>query len=324
MLVGPDGLPAQPSGIVSEAWLRARPNAITLPAEGIVARPVVRDGEYPLPIDWDGIMVDDEEHVDDIVGRVRDVLVVIWGERAAEIEREACDLLGTRGLRDYLRRPAGFFADHLKRYSKSRRQAPIYWPLSTASGSYTLWLYYHRLSSDTLYTAVNRYLEPKIEAVGRSIAAVAERLPAASGKEAVRLRDEHERAQAFLGELRTLRDELLRVAALPWQPNLDDGVIIIAAPLWKCFRLPKWSKDCRATCEKLERGDYDWAHLAYAIWPDRVRVKCRSDRSLAIAHDLEALYVAPPQQPKRRGRRAAAVTADLPLDELDSQVEDDA
>src|SRR5207248_2245560 len=62
-------------------------------------------------------------------------------------------------LRDYFRKPAGFFANHLKRYSKSRRQAPIYWPLQTPSGSYTLWLYYHRLNDQTLYTCVNAFIE---------------------------------------------------------------------------------------------------------------------------------------------------------------------
>jgi hypothetical protein len=55
--------------------------------------------------------------------------------------------------------------------------------------------------------------------------------------------------------------------------------------------------------DKLEKGDYDWAHLAYSIWPDRVRDKCRHDKSLAIAHGLEDLYEASPDQPrKKRGR----------------------
>ena len=54
-------------------------------------------------------------------------------------------------------------------------------------------------------------------------------------------------------------------------------------------RLPKWRKDLQACWRKLEAGDYDWAHLAYSIWPDRVRQVCKTDRSIAIAHDLESL-----------------------------------
>jgi hypothetical protein len=37
----------------------------------------------------------------------------------------------------------------------------------------------------------------------------------------------------------------------------------------------------------LVKGDYDWAHLAFHLWPDRVIPKCTTDRSLAIAHGLE-------------------------------------
>src|SRR5262245_45195343 len=35
---------------------------------------------YPLQIDWDGVLVDDQDHPDDIVSRVREVLEVIWEE----------------------------------------------------------------------------------------------------------------------------------------------------------------------------------------------------------------------------------------------------
>ncbi len=57
----------------------------------------------------------------------------------------------------------------------------------------------------------------------------------------------------------------------------------------------------------MEKGDYDWAHLAMAYWPDRVREKCKTDKSLAIAHDLEDLYVEPEESRRRPagGRREA-------------------
>ena len=54
-----------------------------------------------------------------------------------------------------------------------------------------------------------------------------------------------------------------------------------------------WQKVLKDTWVKLEKGDYDWAHLANAYWPERVREKCKTDKSLAIAHGLEDLYVEP-------------------------------
>ena len=309
MLVGPDGLPAEANRIVSEEWLRARPDANTLPSEDSVKTPTIPDSEYPLRISWDGVLVDDpgfngdRPHRDDIVRRVREVFDLVWKDKAPEIEQEACNILGVSDLRDYFRRPAGFFQDHLKRYSKSRRKAPIYWPLSTASGSYTIWIYYHRLNDQTLYGAVNKYVDPKISEVERGIAQIENDLKAASGHEATRLTDRLGEARTFAGELRDLREELLRIAALPYRPDLNDGVIINAAPFHKLFRLRSWAEDTVDCWKKLEKGDYDWAHLAYTIWPDRVRDVCKRDRSIAIAHDLEDLCEVEALESKKKGGR---------------------
>jgi len=98
-----------------------------------------------------------------------------------------------------------------------------------------------------------------------------------------------------LEELEALRRELIELRAElelwapKWKPNLNDGVLITAAPLWKLFRLPKWQKDLKACWKELEKGDYDWSHLAYSLWPGRVLDRCKTDRSLAIAHGLEEI-----------------------------------
>jgi len=309
MLVGPDGLPAEPNRIVSEEWLRARPDANTLPPEGAVKNPTIPDSAYSLRIAWSGILLDDpgfngnQPHRDDIVRRVREVLDLLWKDKAHEIEQKACDILGVSDLRDYFRKPAKFFQDHLKRYSKSRRKAPIYWPLSTASGSYTIWLYYQRLSDQTLYAAVNKYIELKISEVERGFAHIEDELKAASGGEATRLRDRLNEVQTFLVELRNLREDLLRIAALPYKPNLNDGVIINAAPLTGLFPLRSWANDTKKVWDKLKKGEYNWAHLAYAIWPGQVRDACKKDRSIAIAHGLEDLCEVIAPIPKKKGKR---------------------
>ena len=101
------------------------------------------------------------------------------------METEACEILGLRTLRDYFRKPTGFFADHLKRYSKSRRQAPIYLPLSTKSGGYTLWLYYHRLTDQTLFSCINDFVEPKIRQVRDDVNGLSSKLGRSSGTDYV-------------------------------------------------------------------------------------------------------------------------------------------
>jgi len=270
---------------------------------------------YPMEIPWHGILADDADHPNDIVFRMREVLTLIWNDRAETIEQEACEILGARDLREYFRKPSFFFADHLKRYSKSRRQAPIYWPLSTASGSYTLWIYYHRLNDDSLYTALNKYVKPKIDDTEGELRRIESELPNATGREASSLRTAFEETRVFLDELREFRDELARVADLPYKPNLNDGVLITASPLWNLFRLPKWRKDVQECWKKLEAGDYDWAHLAYSIWPDRVQAVCKNDRSIAIAHGLESLCELAAKPAKKKRSKKIAVEETVPGDE---------
>ena len=67
-------------------------------------------------------------------------------------------MLDPRGhdLRVWLR--SGFFEHHLKRHSKSRRKAPILWQLGTPSGRYSVWLYAHRLTDDSLFQLQNDVL----------------------------------------------------------------------------------------------------------------------------------------------------------------------
>lgn len=265
-------------------------------AEGLPAEPQDLPQDYPLRITWNGVLVDDEGHPEDIVARVREALEVIWHEKAGDIEQEACEILGVKTLRDYFGNPNKFFAEHLKRYSKSRRQAPIYWPLSTASGSYTLWLYYHRLSDQTLYTCVNDFVNPRLTHAADALADL-RRKPERSRQEEKTL----EQLLALERELQEFRDELLRVAAF-WKPNLNDGVQITAAPLWKLFNLSKWRKTLKATWKKLEKGDYDWAHIAYSIWPERVIRASRTDRSYAIAHGLEDALWEEVESTTKRGK----------------------
>jgi hypothetical protein len=279
-------------------------------AHGLPARQEDVAAAYPVSIPWNGILVDDPNHSLDIERHVREVIEVIWKDRAGAIEHEACEILSVKTLRDYFRKPAGFFADHLKRYSKSRRQAPIYWPLATASGGYTLWIYYHRLTDQTLFQCVNDLVRPKITEVEGDLSRLTGNRADKPGARA-----ETERLTVLRSELVEFRDELLRIAQLPYKPNPNDGVLITASPLWKLFRLPKWQLDLKACWESLSKGEYDWAHLAYSIWPNRVKDACKTARSTAIAHGLEELCeVKAPEKKAKRGKKKADTELDLNQD----------
>jgi len=187
------------------------------------------------------------------------------------------------GIRRCLRRD--FFKAHLSQYTKSRRKAPIYLPLSTESGGYTLWLYYPQMTDQTLYSCVNEYIDPKLGDILRDLSRLR-----GNGQPDSKVQKQIDALVELQRELLSMRDELLRIAKLPYKPNQNDGVLITAAPLWRLFSLRSWQKQLKTCWEALEAGKFDWAHLAYAIWPGRVREVCKKDKSIAIAHGLEELY----------------------------------
>lgn len=231
-------------------------------------------------------------------------LLTIYGKDSETEEQRILQALGYSSIENYLMDPSGFFQVHQRDYSRGARKAPIFWPLSTESGSYQCWIYYPNLTNQTLYAVINDFIEPKLKQVSEDAGAL-------RGKGSARTRDDDKLFEALQGleaELLELRDKLQEMAP-GYKPNHDDGVQITAAPLWPLLRHKPWQKLLKDTWSKLEKGDYDWAHVAMAYWPERVREKCQTDKSLAIAHGLEDLYVEPAAAPKKtRGRKKAADT----------------
>lgn len=262
-LTGPDSMPVRLgfSGgeVASEEWLRARPDAITVPEEASVASPSIPQDEYPIEIDRDGILADDPDRPDDIVRRVRGVFESVFGENADGIEADVCGMLGVKDLRSYFANPRKFFDYHTKRYSRSRRKAPIYWLIQSPKRRYGLWIYYHRLDPDLVYKALTRYVDPKIrfeedrlsenEATLREISEAGGSPKQAEKAIAAR--------QDLLADLREFRVRLARAANLDLAPDLNDGVVLNIAPLHETV---PW-KEANTRWEELISGKHEWSHV---------------------------------------------------------------
>lgn len=250
----------------------------------------VAEQSYPLSIVWPGILVDDEGARDDIVEHINKVFHLISDNGGcSSFEEELREALSVEGIREYIRKSGkgGFWESHIKTYSKSRRKAPIYWQLTVPSASYSIWLYYHRLTKDTFYRILDPHIKTKVAYEERQLTNL---LQDAGSNPASSLRKEIAAQESFVAELRTFRDEIALIAPL-WNPNLNDGVIINFAPLWRLVPHHRsWQKECKDCWDKLVKGEYDWAHLAMHLWPERVIPKCTKDRSLAIAHGLEEVF----------------------------------
>lgn len=236
---------------------------------------------YPLDLPPDGILVDDPGHPWDVVARMEAVLDLVAGAQAHQWIQEAEAILSL-DLRSWLRRQA--FERHLKRYSRSRRKAPIFWHLAPKSREYGVWLYSPVATRDTMYRILNDYVDPRRKGAERRLIELRQE---SGDRPTAQQRRELAAQESLVTELRAFREELARVAPL-WAPFRDDGVVLNCTVLWRLFDHHRaWQKECKAKWGELAKGKYDWAGWAMHLWPDRVVRACAADRSIAMAHGLE-------------------------------------
>jgi hypothetical protein len=203
-----------------------------------------------------------------------------------------------RNLRDWLR--LDFFKDVHKGMYENR---PIHWPLSSASKTFVAWVNIHRMDGQTLRLLLADHLidgslkriEGEIDDLRSSVEggdAKAVRLATKRLNYLLQARDE---LKSFIAAVQECADQgppppdarcKQRAVDAPFDPDLDDGVMINSASLWPLLD-PQW-KDPKKWWKELAtaagRKDYDWAHLAMRYWPDRVDQKCQNDPSLGVAH----------------------------------------
>lgn len=236
----------------------------------------------------DGIAVLDEGHPRDLPTRVEQALQLMLGDEGArEVVEEATGSSSSR-LRDSLR---GFFDKkfftnwHFKWYSKSRRKAPVYWPLLSAKRNYGFVLFHERINDQTFYTLQREYLDHKLNSLRLHIEDLRGQAASLSGTALKRVEREIDKTTQLLEEIGDFARTIERVVQEGYQPKpnwIDDGVILRMAPLWEL--IPIWKSEPKKYWERLQKGEYDWSHIAMNYWPERVRKACNTNKSYAIAH----------------------------------------
>lgn len=222
-------------------------------AQGLPLSPVDVPPDYPLRPPLDGLLADDPSDGADIVRAVHRVLEVLFGPTAPGIEDEIRAALRVADLRTYLRQ--SFFAAHLKEYSASQRQAPIYWQLVSPERRYGLWIYYPRLNRDTPAMALGKFVEPKLTHETAVLADL--RRQAAEPGTPRSLKRRLSDQEALVADLVAFRDSL-RTVATNFDVDFNDGAVLNAAPLAQLMRWPKANEAAAA----LRRGEPAWSAAA--------------------------------------------------------------
>ncbi|OKH79003.1 restriction endonuclease [Mycobacterium sp. ST-F2] len=136
------------------------------------------DADNVIPI------VDGDWFEDDIVGRFRGFLRVMFGDRYFDENLNfVTESLGVKNLREYFITKVGksrFYDDHVQRYKKR----PIYWLFSSPNGSFNALIYLHRYAPTSVSTVLT-YLR---EYVTKLESSLQQHERAGNTKEADRLR----------------------------------------------------------------------------------------------------------------------------------------
>jgi hypothetical protein len=272
--------------------------------EGAIGR-----GKFPTEVNTklralastEGIMPLEEGHPDDLAQRILEVFHVMYSDHEVEhIVRLATGNNGAlrQSLADYLVGP--FFKDHVRHY----RRRPIYWLLQSPDRNYGVYLFHECATGDTLSLLQgNRYVGGKIHRVESDLQQAKQKEGATIGRDKTIWARQARDLAELLDDLRAfdqritvansvqIKDRDGYLATVGWRPELDDGVLLNAAPLHDLA--PAWKKadsklDLKKAWKDLENEKYDWAKTAMRYWPQRVLRGCKKDTSFAIAHELRA------------------------------------
>ena len=173
--------------------------------------------------DENGIIpvLDGDWFEDDIVARTRDFLRATFGEETLrENIRFLEESLG-RELRSYYL--SEFYKDHLQTYKKR----PIYWMIQSPKKGFSVLIYLHRYTRDTLNLVLNHYLREFLVKLRSRIATLVnvQASSTASTRDKTAARKEHDKLTRTLTECEDWeRQVLLPLAQARIELDLDDGV----------------------------------------------------------------------------------------------------
>ena len=259
--------------------------------------------ETAFPIPEDGILTNQIDSPLNLASRVSEVMRVIWNDQADDIEYELCQMIGCRNLQAWFENPNGFFDYHFKRYTKSRRKAPIYWPLTSEDGSITYWVYYPKLTKNTLPSLVVRLRQQQEQLRSTLNAALTSHD-----------KSKENEVRSTLQQTEKMMEQLNAIIATGYAPCHDDGVPVTAAPLYELFAHRQWRQECESNMKSLEEGEYDWSHLAMSLYPARITAKAKKDWCMALTHGLEHLCENKPKEKRSKKKMPEAIQQTLNLE----------
>ncbi len=166
-------------------------------------------------------ILDDEWFEDDIVARFYAFLRASFGEKEFQKNLAFVEECLGKDIRKYFVKD--FYNDHIKRYKKR----PIYWLFSSPKGSFSVLIYLHRYTPDTLNKILNSYLREFIEKLNLQRKQLEHIEVNGTPSEQSKARKEIDKIDIKLADCKQYEAEILYpLASERIALDLDDGVLV--------------------------------------------------------------------------------------------------
>jgi hypothetical protein len=208
------------------------------------AKRFIPDDDAIIPV------LDDEWFEDDVVGRFYEFLKVTFGEKDFQKNLAFVEEQLGKDIRKYFVRD--FYKDHIKRYKKR----PIYWLFSSPEGYFSVLVYLHRYTPDTINLILNQYLRDFTQKLKSQKSHLQQILVSGSTAEQNKATKQIDKLDKMILDCEVYeRDILYPLATERIALDLDDGVLVNYNKLGKAVQEVKGLNDKKA--KKKVRG-FDW------------------------------------------------------------------
>jgi hypothetical protein len=195
-------------------------------------------------------VLDEDWFEDDIVGRFYAFLKASFGEANFQKNLAFVEECLGKDMRKFFIKD--FYDDHIKRYKKR----PIYWMFSSPKGSFSVLVYMHRYTPDTLNNILNKYLREFIDKLKiRKEHLEQIKISGSAAEQSKAIKEIDKLDKMFLDCQEYEREIIYNMATERIAINLDDGVLVNYNKFGKAIKEVKGLNDA-ATKKKVK--EFDW------------------------------------------------------------------
>lgn len=199
-------------------------------------------------------VLDDDWFEDDIVGRFYASLKASFGEANFQKNLAFVEECLGKDMRKFFTKD--FYDDHIKRYKKR----PIYWMFSSPKGSFSVLVYMHRYTPDTLNNVLNKYLREFIDKLKIRKEHLEQIKISGSAAEQSKAIKEIDKLDKMLLDCQEYEREILySLATERIAIDLDDGVLVNYNKFGKAIKEVKGLNDA-PTKKKVK--EFDWIDVS--------------------------------------------------------------